>query len=150
MKSFLVLLGGLLFGCGLALSGLTDPARVIGFLDVAGDWDPTLMFVMAGAVASYAAFTALFRRIRGERGWCGSRLPSAGAPNISARLIVGALIFGVGWGLGGFCPGPALAGLGGFRIEALLFVSLMAVGMVLAQRLFHADASTSSSGGACE
>ncbi|MEM1295177.1 MAG: DUF6691 family protein [Verrucomicrobiota bacterium] len=129
MKSlFIVLLAGLLFGAGLAISGMTNPAKVIGFLDLTGDWDPTLAYVMGGAVAVFAIGSLL---IRG--------LPKAESDPVTMSLVVGSILFGVGWGLGGFCPGPALANLAAFRAEALCFVPAMAVGMILAQRLFGLD-----------
>jgi uncharacterized protein len=133
-KLILVLIAGALFGTGLAISGMTDPARVIGFLDVFGKWDPALLFVMAGAVATYGIGMFVFHRsaIR-------TSLPSTRSSPIDRRLVIGAAIFGVGWGLGGFCPGPALANLGALRIEALVFVPLMAIGMFLAQRLCKVD-----------
>ena len=140
MKNFVILSAGLSFGFGLAISGMTDPARVIGFLDVAGAWDPTLAFVMAGAVASYAAGMVISRKLGGGNGWFGARLPATAPPEFSRRLIVGAFVFGVGWALGGFCPGPALARLGALQVEALVFVCFMAIGMVLAQQVFKADA----------
>ena len=134
-KLFLFLVAGGLFGSGLAISGMTDPARVIGFLDLFGAWDPALLVVMAGAVGVYGVGMLVLRRF-------GSRtlkLPSTASSPIDRRLVIGAAIFGVGWGLGGFCPGPALANLGALRTEALLFVPAMALGMLLAQRFFGAD-----------
>lgn len=131
---FFLLAGGL-FGIGLAISGMTDPARVIGFLDVTGKWDPTLVFVMGGAVAVYGFGMLILRHLKG-----GSlKLPTRCSSPIDRRLVIGAAIFGVGWGLGGFCPGPALAALGAFRIEALVFVPAMTIGMVIAQKRFGAD-----------
>src|SRR5438046_8308741 len=132
-KLVLFLVGGGLFGTGLAVSGMTDPARVIGFLDIFGAWDPALLFVMAGAVGVYGMGMLILRRFDGVK------LPSAAASPIDRQLVIGATIFGIGWGLGGFCPGPALANLGALRIEALLFVPTMAIGMFLAQRFFGAD-----------
>ena len=132
-KLVLFLAAGGLFGTGRAVSGITDPARVIGFLDVFGAWDPALLFVMAGAVGVYGLGMVILRRFGGLK------LPSAGSSPIDYRLVIGSAIFGVGWGLGGFCPGPALANLGALRIEALLFVPAMATGMLLAQRFFGAD-----------
>lgn len=113
---------------------MTDPKRVIGFLDVFGQWDPTLVFVMGGAVAVYGIGMLLLRRTAIR-----ATLPPSQSSPINGRLVIGAAIFGVGWGLGGFCPGPALANLGALRIEALVFVPLMAIGMFLAQRLFNVD-----------
>lgn len=132
-KLILMLVAGALFGAGLAISGMTDPARVIGFLDLFGKWDPALLFVMGGAVGVYGLGMLSLRRF-GDR-----ELPAASVSPIDRRLVLGSAIFGLGWGLGGFCPGPALANLGALRIEAVVFVPAMAVGMLLAQRLFKAD-----------
>jgi uncharacterized membrane protein YedE/YeeE len=134
-KLFLFLAAGGLFGSGLAVSGMTDPARVIGFLDLFGVWDPALLFVMAGAVGVYGLGMLVLRRFGSQS----LKLPSAASSPIDRGLVIGAAIFGVGWGLGGFCPGPALANLGALRTEALLFVPAMALGMLLAQRFFGAD-----------
>ena len=131
----LFFVAGGLFGMGLAISGMTDPARVIGFLNVFGAWDPALVFVMAGAVGMYGTGMLILRRVKNQN----PQLPSARSLLIDRQLVIGAAIFGVGWGLGGFCPGPALANLGALRVEALLFVPAMAIGMFLAQRFFGAD-----------
>jgi uncharacterized protein len=129
---------GILFGFGLALSGMTDPSRVIRFLDVTGAWDPALLFVMAAAVPTFGVGQLLWRRSRGNGGWFGVKLPGGGDP-IDRRLVIGSIVFGIGWGLSGFCPGPALANLVAWRIEALVFVPAMAVGMLLASAGFKAD-----------
>jgi uncharacterized protein len=134
-KMILFFVAGGLFGTGLAVSGMTDPARVIGFLDLFGAWDPALLFVMAGAVGVYGLGILMLRRVKNRD----LKLPSPTSSPIDRQLIVGSAIFGVGWGLGGFCPGPALANLGALRVEALLFVPAMAIGMFLAQRFFGAD-----------
>src|SRR6476619_3165998 len=134
-RFFLIFLAGALFGTGLAGSGMTDPGRVIGFLDVFGAWDPALLFVMAGAVGVYGFGILILRRFQDQN----LKLPSTTSAPIDRQLVMGAAIFGVGWGLGGFCPGPALANLGAFRIEALIFVPAMTIGMVLVQRFFGAD-----------
>lgn len=134
-KFFLIFLAGALFGTGLAISGMTDPGRVIGFLDVFGAWDPALLFVMAGAVGVYGLGMLMLRRFQDKS----FKLPSTASSPIDRQLVTGAAIFGVGWGLGGFCPGPSLANLGALRIEALIFVPAMAMGMFLAQRFFGAD-----------
>jgi uncharacterized protein len=134
-RFFLIFLAGALFGTGLAVSGMTDPGRVIGFLDIFGAWDPALLVVMVGAVAVYGIGMLILRRFQNQD----FKLPSTGSSPIDRRLVIGAAIFGVGWGLGGFCPGPALANLGALRIEALVFVPAMAAGMFLAQRFFGAD-----------
>jgi uncharacterized membrane protein YedE/YeeE len=123
-----ILLAGALFGLGLAVSGMTDPRRVIGFLDVTGAWDPTLAFVMAGAVGTYG----LGRLLLPHPIKC--RMPAKGDDTIDRRLLIGAAIFGIGWGLSGFCPGPALANLGGLHREACIFVPMMVLGMLAARR----------------
>ena len=134
-RLFLIFLAGGLFGAGLAISGMTDPGRVIGFLDVFGAWDPALLLVMAGAVAVYGFGMLILRRFQNHN----LKLPSAASSPIDRQLVIGAAIFGVGWGLGGFCPGPSLANLGALRIEALIFVPAMAMGMFFAQKFFGAD-----------
>jgi uncharacterized membrane protein YedE/YeeE len=133
LVSFFV--AGSLFGTGLAVSGMTDPGRVIGFLDVFGAWDPALLFVMAGAVGVYGLGMLILRQGKNRN----LKLPSPSPSPIDRPLVIGATIFGVGWGLGGFCPGPALANLGALRVEALLFVPAMTIGMLVAQRFFKAD-----------
>ncbi|MDA7922639.1 hypothetical protein N9B21_01215 [Verrucomicrobiales bacterium] len=130
-KAVLIFLAGLLFGAGLALSGMTDPSRVVGFLDLAGQWDPTLAFVMGGALIVFSAGYFLLRKK--------CHLPGNESDPVSKKLIFGAILFGIGWGLGGFCPGPAIANLAAPRIEALIFVPMMAVGMFLAQRICGVD-----------
>ena len=134
-RLILIFVAGLIFGAGLAISGMTDPARVIGFLDVCGAWDPALLFVMVGAVGVYGSGTLILRRLKPRQ----VNLPPIGSSPIDRRLVMGAGIFGLGWGLGGFCPGPSLANLGALRTEALVFVPAMAVGMFAAQRFFRAD-----------
>src|SRR5436309_6151233 len=99
-KLFLVFLAGALFGAGLAISGMTDPGRVIGFLDVFGAWDPALLFVMAGAVGVYGLGMLILRRAKNRD----QTLPSAASSPIDRQLVIGSAIFGLGWGLGGFCP----------------------------------------------
>ncbi|MDV2987819.1 UNVERIFIED_CONTAM: YeeE/YedE family protein [Methylobacteriaceae bacterium AG10] len=123
------LISGLLFGFGLALSGLMDPERVLGFLDVAGAWDPSLAFVLGGAVGVSALGYRL--KARRTRPWLAPRfeVPTPARPD--ARLLGGAALFGVGWGLAGFCPGPAVAGLVLGLPPVLLFVAAMLVGMLL-------------------
>jgi len=132
-----MLLPGMLFGAGLGVSGMTNPAKVIGFLDLTGDWDPSLALVMVGAIASFATLYPLVRRRPAPI--LGGKMPGPPTGNVDGPLLLGAALFGIGWGLGGFCPGPALTNLGGMRIEALVFVPAMALGMILAQRVFGAD-----------
>jgi uncharacterized membrane protein YedE/YeeE len=114
---------GLVFALGLGLSGMTQPAKIRAFLDVTGAWDPSLAFVMIGAVGVYFAVERL------TRGRLHPRPPLV--QGIDARLVVGAVIFGVGWGLSGFCPGPAIVSIGGGVGAALWFVPAMVAGMAL-------------------
>ncbi|MFT5469694.1 MAG: putative membrane protein YedE/YeeE [Verrucomicrobiales bacterium] len=137
MKLFLILIGGALFGAGLVISGMTNPAKVIGFLDFFGSWDPSLAFVMAGAIAVFGSGLLIFRKT-GKR-VCSTTLPDTSADPVSKQMVVGSAIFGIGWGLGGFCPGPAIASLSVLRSEVLWFIPLMIVGMFLAQRVFRLD-----------
>ena len=129
MRALLAFVAGLVFGLGLLLSGMADPAKVLGFLDLAGAWDPSLAFVMAGAIAvGVLAFTFARRRTTTLLGDA-MRLPAAN--DIDRRLVVGSLLFGVGWGLAGFCPGPALVALGLGESKAVVFVAAMLAGMAL-------------------
>jgi uncharacterized membrane protein YedE/YeeE len=120
---------GLLFGLGLLVSGMADPAKVLAFLDVTGRWDPSLALVMAGAIAVSAAGYRLARR-RG-RPVLAPRLDVPNRRDLDARLIAGAAIFGLGWGLAGLCPGPALTLLTLAPAEAVTFVAAMVAGMLL-------------------
>lgn len=131
MKKFSLaaLVSGALFGLGLAMAGMTDPRRVLGFLDFFGDFDPTLILVLGGAVATT---TALYRFVlrRGSPMLTDAfLLPTP--MHIDRRLLGGAALFGVGWGIAGYCPGPALAGLGIISVEALWFVPAMLAGIFL-------------------
>ena len=138
MTRHLLFLGcGALFGSGLAISGMTDPGKVTGFLDLTGRWDPSLALVMAGAVGTFALLRLLV--LRRERPLWGDRFPDPPGRTIDVRLVVGAAMFGVGWGMAGLCPGPAIANLATFRPEVLAFVAAMCAGMLLAQRLAGAD-----------
>lgn len=129
MKALSALVAGLIFGVGLALSGMLDPARVIGFLDVAGAWDPSLAFVLGGAVIVAMAGFALAGRLR--RPIFAERFDIPGLKRIDANLLGGAAIFGIGWGLGGFCPGPGIASLGFGLAGSFVFVAAMLAGMAL-------------------
>ena len=129
MKSLVGLVSGMLFGVGLALSGMTDPARVRGFLDVFGHWDPTLAFVMGGALAVMSVAWAIQRRI--ERPLADGRFHLPGTVLIDRRLVAGAALFGIGWGLAGLCPGPAIASLAINPGPAAIFVAAMVAGMGL-------------------
>ena len=129
MSTFFAFFAGLVFGIGLLVSGMTDPGKVLGFLDLAGVWDPSLALVMLGAIAvGLVAFTLAKRRARSLLG-LPMQLPTA--RQIDRRLVFGSLTFGVGWGLAGICPGPALVLLGAAVPEAVLFVLAMLGGMVL-------------------
>lgn len=127
------LLAGTLFGAGLTVSDMVNPARVLGFLDVAGAWDPTLAFVMAGAVFASAIGYLGVRRMRQPVFGTDFFIPEN--RRLDSQLIGGAALFGVGWGLAGFCPGPAVAGLVFGLWQPWLFVGAMLVGMVLQRAL---------------
>ncbi|WP_235685810.1 MULTISPECIES: DUF6691 family protein [Corallococcus] len=129
--SLAAFLSGLLFAVGLGLGGMTDPSNVLGFLDVAGDWDFRLAFVMGGAVAVHAALRPLI--LRRARPLFAPAFPVFSLQRVDARLVGGAALFGVGWGLAGYCPGPALASLGQGGPALLVFVSSMLGGMALAR-----------------
>lgn len=133
MKILMALLTGLLFGLGLILSGMTNPSKVLGFLDLAGKWDPSLAFVMGGAllVGSFV-FPFATRRPTSILGDA-MRLPTA--TQIDRRLVLGGLTFGIGWGLAGYCPGPALASLAQGGSKPLLFFVAMLAGMALFEAL---------------
>ena len=120
---------GLLFGAGLTLSGMTDPARVRGFLDVAGRWDPTLVFVMGGAVLVMAVAWRIQSRM--TRPLFGENFSLPDRRDFDARLILGSALFGIGWGLAGLCPGPAIASLALAPAAVLPFVAAMLAGMAL-------------------
>ena len=129
MVPFIALLAGLLFGIGLIMSGMADPAKVLGFLDIAGLWDPSLAFVMGGAlVVSAIAFLLVRRRNRSILG-LPMNLPATTA--ITPRLLLGSAAFGVGWGLAGFCPGPGLVAAGAGIPKGVVFAAAMVAGMAL-------------------
>lgn len=120
---------GLVFGCGLLLSGLVDPAKVLGFLDVTGRWDPSLACVMGGAVAVGLVAFAVARRRTSSLLGLPMRLPAR--RDVDARLVGGSVVFGIGWGLAGFCPGPAVVALGAGYAKAAVFVLAMLAGMAI-------------------
>ena len=129
MAVFTSLLAGLVFGLGLILSGMANPAKVLGFLDLAGRWDPSLAFVMAGAIAVGAVAFAVARRR--TLSFLGAEMKLPSARHIDRRLVLGSLAFGIGWGIAGFCPGPALVALGMGQAKAVVFVAAMIGGMGL-------------------
>jgi uncharacterized membrane protein YedE/YeeE len=133
MQILTSLLAGLVFGLGLILSGMADPAKVLGFLDLAGAWDPSLALVMAGAIAVGLPAFALARRRSQSLLGAPMRLPTA--RQVDRRLVGGSLLFGIGWGIAGLCPGPALVALGMGLAPALVFVAAMVAGMGLFEML---------------
>lgn len=128
MLIFTSLLAGLVFGFGLIVSGMANPAKVLGFLDLTGAWDPSLALVMAGAIGvSFFAF--LFAKKR-TLSLIGADMKLPAGRTIDRRLVIGSALFGIGWGVAGFCPGPGLVALGLGEVKALIFVAAMLVGMV--------------------
>ena len=120
---------GLLFGLGLLLSGMTNPAKVLGFLDLFGTWDPSLALVMGGAIAvGFFAFALARKRTTNFQGGA-LHLPKSN--QIDKRLVLGGLTFGAGWGLAGFCPGPGIVSMASGEVKAAVFVAAMVVGMVV-------------------
>ncbi|MBS1187436.1 MAG: rane protein [Burkholderiaceae bacterium] len=129
MSMLISLLAGLLFGFGLILSGMGNPAKVLGFLDLAGSWDPSLALVMVGAIAvGYIAFRLGGRRATSLLGF---QMQIPANRKLDRRLLIGSALFGIGWGLAGICPGPAIVLLGSGVRQALVFVGGMFAGMVL-------------------
>jgi uncharacterized protein len=122
------LLAGLVFGLGLIVSGMADPAKVLGFLDLGGAWDPSLAFVMAGAIGVGVVAFALAKKR--TQSWLGVPMRLPKARDIDRRLVIGSTLFGTGWGVAGFCPGPGLVALGMGETKALVFVVAMLSGMV--------------------
>ena len=128
-RNIFALAVGLIFGLGLCLSGMYEPAKVTGFLDLAGLWDPSLAFVMGGAIV--VALPAFLLARRRSAAWIGGAIDLPTARAIDAPLVVGSAIFGVGWGLGGVCPAPGVVDLGFFSPGAAIFVVAMAAGMLV-------------------
>ena len=129
MKNIYALLAGLIFGFGLIVSGMANPEKVIGFLNIFGRWDPSLAFVLGGAIfVGVFSFKYIVKR---EKTLLGGSLHLSNEKSINKRLIFGSLIFGLGWGVAGFCPGPALVSLGMGSLKGALFVIAMLAGMLL-------------------
>ncbi len=128
-QTAIALAAGLIFGAGLAVSGMADPQRVQAFLDLFGAWDPTLAFVMGGAMIPMAITWAIQRRMAAPV--AASRFDLPGTNRIDPRLAIGALIFGAGWGIGGLCPGPAIADLAIAPAPAAMFIAAMLAGMAV-------------------
>ena len=138
MRIITSLIAGLVFGIGLIISGMTNPAKVLGFLDLAGLWDPSLALVMGGAIAvGMVAFQIARKRSKSLLG-DPMRLPNA--MQVDRRLLLGGLAFGVGWGLAGFCPGPALASLATGAVKPAIFTVAMVAGMVIYELIERASA----------
>ena len=135
MRYLLAMIAGGLFGAGLLISGMTDTTKVQGWLDIFGDWDPTLAFVMGGAIIPMAIAWQL---TRSRAPLVGGHFPTPADPKLSRNLIVGSIMFGMGWGLVGLCPGPTIASLGFGGWANLMFIAAMLAGMALAPRFGRA------------
>ena len=133
LKNIIGLVAGLVFGCGLLISGMTDPAKVLGFLDVFGAWDISLALVMGGALIPAVIGVWLARRR--QVSWAGEAIELPSKRTVTKPLIIGAMLFGIGWGLVGICPGPAWVLLGTGQWQALVFIPAMLVGMLAFQLL---------------
>lgn len=144
MKFFFSLLAGMIFGVGLILSGMSDPSKVLGFLDITGKWDPSLAFVLGGAVSvGLLVFPFASKRPQSLLGEV-MHLPTA--TQIDRRLILGNITFGVGWGLAGYCPGPALVSLALGGLKPIIFVVAMLAGMGLFEAFEQRKAKTTKAG----
>jgi uncharacterized membrane protein YedE/YeeE len=130
---------GFLFAVGLAVSGMTNPAKVVGFLDITGDWDPSLAFVMVGAILALAILNVVVQRRPTPLLWGEFPGLRPTGEELDGRLLIGAAIFGIGWGFAGICPGPGLTNLSRLDPGILAFVGAMAAGAVLAQQIFNVD-----------
>jgi uncharacterized membrane protein YedE/YeeE len=129
MKLFISFLTGFMFSAGLAIAGMVDPNKVIGFLDVTGSWDPALAFVMGGGVGlNFVLFKFILKR---ENPLLSESFPTFAKSEVDKRLILGSILFGVGWGIGGICPGPGIANLFTGQQEMFAFVGAMIVGMLI-------------------
>jgi uncharacterized membrane protein YedE/YeeE len=131
-QNVVAFLAGLVFALGLGISGMTDPRKVIGFLDLFGAWDPTLMFVMGGAILVHAPFYILKKRLKKPLVADRWHVPADSA--ITKPLLLGAFLFGIGWGLAGYCPGPAVVSLAKIQLQPFLFVICMIIGFFLFRR----------------
>jgi uncharacterized membrane protein YedE/YeeE len=125
---------GVLFGIGLIISGMSNPQKILNFLDLAGNWDPSLIFVMGGAIlVGLAGFYLVSKR---SEAFFGGALHIPTRRDISKPLIIGSLIFGAGWGIAGFCPGPAIVAFGAGHLKAFVFILAMLAGMSICNRFF--------------
>ncbi len=132
MRNFIALIAGGIFGAGLLISGMTNTQKVQGWLDVFGDWDPTLAFVMGGAIIPMAI---AWRIAEGRKPVLGGEFAPAANPNVDRRIVVGSVMFGIGWGLVGLCPGPAIASISFGGIGGVVFLIAMIAGMAVAPKL---------------
>ena len=140
MNRIAALISGLLFGAGVTLSGMVNPLKVLNFMDIAGTWDPTLIFVMgAGLIVTFTGYRLVFTR---SRPLFEPAFSLRSASSIDQHLVGGAILFGAGWGLTGFCPGPAVASLVFGYWQSILFVAAMAAGMVAVKLITHRPAAT--------
>ncbi len=135
MNLFFSFLSGVVFGIGLILSGMTDPSKVIGFLDVTGNWNPTLGFVMCGAI--FVSFFAFRKASKLSVSLTGQTISIPSKRKIDIPLILGSIIFGIGWGLAGYCPGPGIASIATGNIKPFFFVLAMICGMFIHDRLLN-------------
>lgn len=129
MRGIVALIAGTLFGAGLAWSGMADPQRVRNFLDLFGEWDPTLAFVMSGAMLPMAVAWLVQKRI--DKPFADAHFDLPGTTKLDARLALGAILFGAGWGIGGLCPGPGIASLALVPQSAVIFVAALFAGMAV-------------------
>ena len=134
MKSIIGLLTGLLFGLGLTVSQMVDPQKVKNFLDVFGNWDPSLAFVMGGALLVFGSGYFLVIR-RKEKAILGDVMPKKSQAPVDKKLLIGAGLFGIGWGLSGICPGPAIANVSGFDSSMLMFIVVMIIGLQMGNKI---------------
>ncbi len=132
MRALLACVAGSLFGTGLLISGMTDTTKVQGWLDVFGDWDPTLAFVMGGAIVP---MIVAWKLTQGRTPLVGGAFPTPPRTELDRRLVVGSVLFGMGWGLAGLCPGPAMASLSYGGIGGIVFLVAMIAGMIAAPKL---------------
>jgi uncharacterized protein len=138
-RAVLPLLSGALFGAGVCVSGMVRPSKVLGFLDFGGAWDASLLLVMAAALSLHIVVWRIVKRMRAPR--FGGAFPGPPSPILDARLLGGAAVFGVGWGISGYCPGPAILSVLSGATSSLVFVAVMALTMVLYDRMKSGDST---------